>query len=405
MSIWALPASLAWLVSAGQTPPQSPERPLMATTESDYYDLLGVARGASDADIKRAFRALARELHPDVSNAPDAEQRFRDVAEAYEVLADPERRATYDRFGKAGLKRRGFESMFTDFGNLADVFAAFFGDDLVGGGGARQRSQRGGDLQAVVEIELDEAFTGLHVSVPFEVALPCDRCGASGAEPGTSTTTCTTCSGTGVVRSVSQNIFGQFVQQRACPDCAGVGEMLEQPCSQCRGDGRVVARRELEVEIPKGIHDGQQIRARGEGHAGFRSTDRGNALVIVRVRPDPRYVRDGDDLHTAVRLTMTDAALGTTAKVSVPGGDLDLEVRAGTQPGDVRMVKGEGMPSLQGSRRGDLYVRLDVAVPTQLTDEHRRILEDFDDKVGADAYASPDDEDEGFFRRLKSALR
>jgi len=208
-----------------------------------------------------------------------------------------------------------------------------------------------------------------------------------------------------VVRSVSQNIFGQFVQQRACPDCAGVGEMLEQPCSQCRGDGRVVARRELQVEIPKGIHDGQQIRARGEGHAGFRSTDRGNAFVIVRVRPDPRYVRDGDDLHTAVRLTMVEAALGTTAKVSVPGSELDLEVRPGTQPGDVRLVKGQGMPSLRGSRRGDLYVRLDVAVPTQLTDEHRRLLEDFDDEVGADAYASPDDEDEGFFRRLKSALR
>ena len=376
----------------------------MATTESDYYDLLGVARGASDAEIKRAFRTLARELHPDVSSAPDAERRFRDVAEAYEVLSDPERKATYDRFGRAGLKRGGFEPTFSDFGNLADVFAAFFGEDLLGGG-TRQRSQRGGDLQAVVEIELDEAFTGLSVSVPLEVALPCDRCGASGAEPGTSTTTCTTCSGSGVVRSVSQNIFGQFVQQRACPDCAGVGEMLEQPCSQCRGDGRVVARRELQVEIPKGIHDGQQIRARGEGHAGFRSTDRGNAFVVVRVRPDPRYVRDGDDLHTAVRLTMIDAALGTTAKVSVPGSELDLEVRAGTQPGDVRVVKGQGMPSLRGSRRGDLYVRLDVAVPTQLTDEHRGLLEDFDDKVGADAYASPDDEDEGFFRRLKSALR
>ena len=378
----------------------------MATTESDYYDVLGVSRGASDAEIKRAFRALARELHPDVSSAPDAEQRFREVVEAYEVLSDPERRATYDRFGKAGLENGGFEPMFADFGNLADVFAAFFGEDRLGGAGAtRQRSHRGSDLQAVVEIDLEEAFTGLAVSVPLDVALPCDRCGASGAEPGTATSTCPTCSGAGVVRSISQNIFGQFVQRRACPDCGGVGEVLEQPCSQCQGDGRVVARRQLEVDVPEGIHDGQQIRVRGEGHAGFRSAARGNAFVVVRVRPDPQFVRDGDDLHTAVRVTMTDAALGTTAKVSTPAGDIDLDVHAGTQPGEVRAVKGHGMPSLRGSRHGDLYVRLDVAVPTQLTAEQRRVLEDFGTNVGQDAYASQDDEDEGFFRRLKSALR
>jgi molecular chaperone DnaJ len=378
----------------------------VATTESDYYDVLGVSRGASDAEIKRAFRALARELHPDVSTAPDADTRFKEVVEAYEVLSDSERRATYDRFGKAGLEKGGFEPMFADFGNLADVFAAFFGEDRLGGAGAsRQPSQRGGDLQAVVEIDLEEAFTGLSVSVPLDVALPCDRCGANGAEPGTATSMCPTCSGAGVVRSVSQNIFGQFVQQRACPDCRGVGEVLEQPCSECQGDGRVVARRQLEVDVPKGIHDGQQIRVRGEGHAGFRSAARGNAFVVVRVRPDPRFVRDGDDLHTVVRVTMTDAALGTTAKVLGPAGDIDLDVPAGTQPGEVRTVKGHGMPSLRGSRRGDLYVRLDVAVPTQLTAEQRRVLEDFGSNVGQDAYVSPDEEDEGFFRRLKSALR
>jgi molecular chaperone DnaJ len=378
----------------------------MATTESDYYDLLGVSRDANDADIKRAFRALARELHPDVSSAPDADARFKEVVEAYEVLSDAERRATYDRFGKAGLKNRGFEPMYADFGNLADVFAAFFGDDLLGGGGGgRRRSQRGADLQAVVEIDLEDAFTGLSVSVPIDVAAPCDRCSASGAEPDTGTSMCRTCSGAGVVRSVSQNIFGQFVQQRACPDCEGVGEVLEHPCSQCRGDGRVVVERTLDVEVPRGIHDGQQIRVRGEGHAGFRSADRGNAFLVVRVRPDPRFVRDGDDLHTAVRLTMTEAALGTTTKVSTPAGDIDLDVRAGAQPGEVRAIKGQGMPSLRGSRRGDLYVRLDVAVPTHLTDDQRKLLEDVDAKVGPDAYASSDDEDEGFFHRLKSALR
>ena len=377
----------------------------MATTESDYYELLGVSRAASDAEIKRAFRTLARELHPDVSSAPDAGSRFRDVAEAYEVLSDPARRATYDRFGEAGVRRGGFQSSFTDFGSLADVFASFFGEDLLGGGSAqRQRSQRGGDVQTVVEIELEDAFTGTELTVPVEVAVPCARCDARGAEPGTGSRACPTCGGGGVVRSVSQNIFGQFVQQRACPDCDGAGEVLERPCSECRGEGRVLTRTTVELDVPAGIHDGQQIRVRGAGHAGFRSHERGNAFVVVRVRPDPRFVRDGDDLHTALRLTMTDAALGTTAPVASLSGTVELEVAPGTQPGEVRALKGQGMPALRGGRRGSLYVRLDVAVPTALDDAQRRLVEELDKSLGPDAYAGPD-EDEGFFSRLKSALR
>ena len=374
----------------------------MATTESDYYELLGVPRTATEAEIKSAFRTLARELHPDVSTEPDAGARFRDVAEAYEVLSDPERRATYDRYGKAGLRRGGFESAFTDFGNLSDIFAAFFGDDLLGGG--RQRSQRGGDVQAVVEIDLEEAFAGATVTVPLDLAVPCERCAATGAEPGTSTRTCPTCSGSGVVRSVSQNIFGQFVQQRSCPECEGAGEVLEQPCADCRGDGRVVKRTQLEVDVPRGIHDGQQIRVRGEGHAGFRSSERGNAFVVVRVRPDERFVRDGDDLHTAVRLTMTEAALGTTTTVTSLSGEVPLEVPPGTQPGEVRVLRAQGMPALRGSGRGSLYVRLDVAVPTALDEEQRALVEQLDEKLDDDAYR-PRDEDGGFFSRLKSALR
>jgi molecular chaperone DnaJ len=374
----------------------------MATAERDYYELLGVPRGASDADIKRAFRALARDLHPDVSNEPDADVRFREVAEAYEVLSDPERRGIYDRYGQAGLKRGGFEPVFSDFGSLSDIFAAFFGEDAMGGG--RQRSQRGGDLQAVVEIDLAEAFTGATVTVPLQVALPCERCGARGAEPGTGTRTCSTCSGNGVVRTVSQNIFGQFVQQRACPECDGAGEVLEEPCRDCRGDGRVVTHHQIEVDVPKGIHDGQQIRVRGEGHAGFRSAERGHAFVVVRVRPDERFLREGDDLHTALRLTMTEAALGTTATVATLGEDVELEVPAGTQPGEVRVLRGRGMPALRGSGRGSLYVRLDVAVPTTLGDEERQLLEQLDERLDDDAYA-PRDDDQGFFGRLKSALR
>jgi molecular chaperone DnaJ len=376
----------------------------MATTERDYYEVLGVARTASDADIKRAFRTLAREVHPDVSDAPDAEQRFKEIVEAYEVLSDRERRATYDRFGRAGLRRGGFEPFF-DFGSLSDVFAAFFGEDLLGSAGvSRQRSRRGADVQAIAEIGLEEAFSGVSLSVPLEVALPCERCDATGAEPGTSVRQCGTCGGAGVVRAVSSNVFGQFVQQRTCPECAGLGEVLEQPCEICHGEGRRLGESSLDVDVPRGIHDGQQIRVRGAGHAGFRATERGNAFVVVRVRPDPRFVRDGDDLHTAVRLPMTDAALGTTVRAPAIPDDVEVEVPAGTQPGAVLVVEGRGMPALRGSRRGNLYVALDVAVPTRLTDEQRQALEGLGRELGPDAYA-PRDEHEGLLGRLKNALR
>jgi molecular chaperone DnaJ len=374
----------------------------VATTERDYYEVLGVQRGASGAQIKRAFRALARELHPDVSATPDTEQRFREVAEAYEVLSDPERRATYDRLGHAGLRRGGFEPTFAHFGNLSDVFAAFFGEDFLGGAGTGPMSGRTHDLQAVVEIDLEDAYAGITVSVPLEVALPCERCGATGAEPGTGSRDCSTCGGLGVVRRVSRNVFGQFVQQRSCPECRGAGSVVESPCKECRGEARVLVQRSIDVEIPAGIHDGQRIRIAGEGHTG-QSGQRGSVFVVVRVRNDPRFVRDGDDVHTALKLTMTDAALGTTATVSTLAGEVELEIPPGTQPGVVRVLPGQGMPSLHGSRSGDLYVRLDVAVPTRMDDEQRALLEDFDRRSTPSTYASGDDD--GFFGRLKSALR
>jgi molecular chaperone DnaJ len=377
----------------------------MATSERDYYDVLGVKRGASEIQIKKAFRALARELHPDVSTSPDAEHHFREIAEAYEVLTDPERRATYDRLGHAGLRRGGFEPSMAHFGDLSDVFAAFFGEDLFGGARGNRPSSRGPDLQTVVEIDLDEAFTGITATVPVEVAVACERCDARGSEPGTGSRECSTCGGAGAVRRVSQNVFGQFVHQQTCPECSGIGRVLETPCRDCVGEGRLVVQRSLDVDVPAGIHDGQRIRIRGEGHAGFQRGESGNAFVVVRVRPDPRFVRDGDDLHTAIGLTMTDAALGTTARVDGLGGELQLEVAPGTQPGVVRVLPGQGMPSLHGSRRGDLYVRLDVAMPTHLTEEQRQLLEDFGRQAGPETYEPRDDEDEGFFRRLKSALR
>lgn len=378
----------------------------MATTQRDYYEVLGISRDARESEIKRAFRALARELHPDVSDAPEADQRFREVAEAYEVLSDPERRATYDRFGHAGLRRGGFQPTFADFGSIADVFAAFLGEDLFGAAGRRDRQPaRGGDLQALVEIDLEDAFTGTRVAVSVDVAEACERCDGAGSEPHTGSVKCTTCGGSGMLRRISRNVFGEFVSQRTCPQCAGEGRVFEAPCTACGGEGRIVSKRQLDVDIPAGIHDGQHIRLRGAGHAAIRGGDRGDAYVAVRVRLDPRFVRDGNDLHTSVRLTMTDAALGKVVRVPGLGRDLDLRVRPGVQPGEVRVVEGEGMPSLNGSQRGDLYVRLDVAVPARLTDEQRQLLEEFDRRTDDDAYLPVADDDEGFFQRLKSALR
>ncbi len=371
----------------------------MATAERDYYELLGVERGAGDTEIKRAFRKLARELHPDVSDAPDAADRFKEIAEAYEVLSNPETRGLYDRYGHAGLQRGGFSPGHVDLGNLSDIFSAFFGEGLFGG--RQTRAARGGDVAAQVDIELADAYTGVTRSVPLRVAVECSRCSGNGAEPGTSPTTCPTCAGAGVVQQVSQSVFGQFVRQSACRQCGGAGRIVETPCEQCDGDGRVVENHTLDVEIPAGIHDGQQIRAQGEGHAGSAGSGRGDAYVQVHVLPHERLVRDGDDLVTAAQVTMTDAALGVTVFVPTPEGDLELELPAGTQPGEVRVVRGGGMPRLQSSRRGDLRVHVEVGVPRKLDPQQRALLAELGEKLGDDAYRR----DDGFFERLKSAFR
>ena len=369
----------------------------MATTERDYYDVLGVARSADESEIKRAFRRLAREVHPDVSDAPDAKERFAELAEAYEVLSKPETRELYDRYGHAGLRRGGYSANHFDFGSLADVFSAFFGDDLIGG----VRSRRGGDVIAHVEIGLREAATGVTRSVPFTVAAPCARCGGDGAEPGTNVSRCPTCGGAGRVSQVSRTVFGEFVRSHACPSCGGAGRVVETPCTECRGDGRVMQDRPLDVDIPAGIHDGQRIRISGEGHAGPAGASPGDAYVDVTVLADPDFVRQGDDVFSTVALTITQAALGTAVTVPTLDGETELRFDAGTQPGEVRVLRGKGMPVLNGFGRGDQRVLVNVIVPRRLSDEQRALLEQFDASADHETY----DEDEGFFHKLKRALR
>jgi len=371
----------------------------MATAERDYYELLGVERGATDAEIKKAFRKLARELHPDVSQEPDAQERFKAVAEAYEVLSDAERRQLYDRYGHAGLRRGGYAPTDFDLSNLGDIFSAFFGDDLFGRG--RGGRARGGDVGASVRIPLAEAFTGVTRSVQIELAVACDRCGGDGAEPGTGRVTCATCNGQGQLQQVSRSVFGEFVRTQACPACRGAGQVVETPCTGCDGDGRTIGPKELEVEIPAGIHDGQRIRIRGAGHAGASGGAPGDAYLEVRVARDARLERDGDDIVTAADLTIVEAARGTTVRVPTLEGEVELEFAPGTQPGEVRVLRGKGMPSLQRSGRGDQRVLVNVTVPRRLTPEQRELLDRFEQLSDEDTYKR----DESFFEKLRNAIR
>jgi molecular chaperone DnaJ len=371
----------------------------MATTERDLYELLGVGRNADESEIKRAFRRKARELHPDVSDAPDAEARFKECVEAYEVLSKPETRDLYDRFGHAGLRSGGFRPSSFDFGNLTDLFSAFFGDDLFGASG-RGRG-RGEDIAAEIELELVEAAQGITREVLFEVAATCTTCGGNGAKPGTSPVECPTCRGIGRLQQVSRSIFGEFVRTQACTRCSGTGQVVAEACPGCNGMGRALQERRLGVEVPPGIHDGQRIRISGEGHSGQLGGRAGDLYVLVHLKPDPRFVREGNDIFSTVDLTMTQAALGAAVTISTLEGDRDLTFDPGTQPGEVVVLRKLGMPVLQGSGRGDHRVLVNVAIPRRLSDEQRRVLEQFEQGADEHTYES----DEGFFEKLKSAFR
>jgi molecular chaperone DnaJ len=373
----------------------------MATTDRDYYELLGVSRDASEGEIKRAFRRLARELHPDVSEADDADERFREVVEAYEVLSKTETRELYDRYGHAGLRSGGFDPGHVDFGSLADLFSAFFGDDVLLGGRGRGGRARGPDLAAVVEIDLVDAAHGVTREVPYEVAVTCGRCGGDGAEPGSEISACPTCGGAGRLQQVTRSVFGEFVRTQTCPTCSGSGRRIETACSECNGAGRVVEERTLTVEIPPGIHHGQAIRLSGEGHAGQLGGRAGDVLVEVRIRPDERFVREGDDVYTTVDLTFIQAALGATVSIPTLDGEEDLELEPGTQPGEIVVLRGRGMPVLQKHGRGDQRILVNVLVPRRLNDEQRRLLREFDEHADERTYGKS----EGLFDKLKSAFR
>jgi molecular chaperone DnaJ len=372
----------------------------------DPYEVLGIGRDADEQQIKKAFRALAMELHPDVNaHDPQAEEKFKEAAEANEILSDPERRATYDRYGHEGLRSGGYAPNFDAFGSISDLFETFFGG---GGGGAfggraggRGGSSPGGDLAVAVEIDLLQAAQGAKVQVQYEAVERCEHCHGNGAEPGTPIETCERCGGHGQLQAVTRTPFGQMARTVLCDVCHGDGRVPKQPCRECRGRGRKAARRELDVDVPAGIADGQRIRLSERGHAGEARAPAGDLYVLVRVREDERFVREGDDLIAALDVAAPLAALGATLQTPTLDGMAQVEVPPGTQPGEVLTLRGEGMPGLHRGRRGDLRVVVNVVIPRRLNEEQRELLERLNGTLTEENLGA----EESMFAKLRRTLR
>jgi molecular chaperone DnaJ len=372
-----------------------------ASTPRDPYEVLEVAREATEQEVKKSFRRLARELHPDVNaHDPQAEEKFKEAAEAYEILSDPQRRATYDRYGHEGLRSGGYAPNFDGFGSIGDLFDAFFGGSSPFGGRAGGPAA-GGDVAVAVEIDLVQAAQGATVEVAFDAVERCEHCRGNGAEPGTPIETCERCGGAGQLQAVTRTPFGQMVRTVVCDVCHGDGRVPREPCRECRGRGRRAAERKLTVDVPAGIADGQRMRLEAKGHVGEAGAPPGDLYVLVKVQADERFVREGDDLITALDVSAPLAAVGATLQVPTLDGPVSIEIPPGTQPGEVLSVRGQGMPSLRRNRRGDLRVVVNVVVPRRLSAEQRELFERLHDTLTEENLRT----DDSVFAKLRRALR
>ncbi len=371
----------------------------------DYYEVLGVSRNASEDELKKAFRNLARKHHPDVNDSPDAEEKFKEINEAYSVLSDPDKRAAYDRFGHQGVKGHnggaGFETV--DFTDFADIFGDMFG---FGGFGGRSRTasrnapRRGADLQYQVAISFKEAVFGTEKEIEVTKDETCPTCGGDGAKPGSSPKTCPKCQGRGEIRQTRQTLLGSMVQVTTCPVCGGRGKVVEEHCPTCGGRGKVRKTRRKKVTIPAGVDDGTRIRLAGEGQPGENNGPPGDLYLLIRVRPHKYFRRRDNDILLDLNVNIAQATLGAEVKVPTVDGDVMLKIPPGTQPGKIIRMRGKGVPYLRGNSRGDQLVIVNVTIPTRLDHEERQLFEKMAEKMDSEVLP----QERGFFDRLKSVL-
>jgi molecular chaperone DnaJ len=375
----------------------------MTTKKRDYYEIMGLSRDASEEEVKRAFRKLALEYHPDRNKSDSAADKFKEINEAYQVLIDAKKRAAYDRFGHAGVTQnggRGFEG-FENFGGFGDIFDAFFGGP---GGRTRTTTQRGADLQSNMTIAFEDAVFGTERQLEIRRTETCELCKGSKSEPGSDPTLCTTCGGAGQVRRSHQSIFGQFTQVTTCGTCRGEGKVITQPCSGCRGSGREFRNLKLVVSIPAGIESGTEMRLTGEGETSSSGGPPGDLYVSIRVKAHRLFQREGHDIIHLQRINVAQAALGASITVPTLEGEAQVVVPAGAQIGDVVRLKGHGVPHLGDSgRRGDQLVTIAVETPRSLTEEQRLLLEELDKSFGDSEVRGPED-DTSWFNRIKDTL-
>jgi molecular chaperone DnaJ len=372
----------------------------------DFYEVLGVNRNASADEIKRAYRTLARKHHPDVAeNKAEAEHRFKEINEAYEVLSDPQKRAQYDRFGSVG---NGAGAGFGDFGGFGqgfggsgfgDIFDIFFGDRMGQAQTRRAGPSRGSDLRYDLEITLEDAFSGTTREIQFSHLAQCETCHGTGAAPGTLVVPCDRCAGTGAMRMVRQTPLGQFVTQTTCTKCGGEGQVVQQPCQACAGRGRREIERRLTVKVPAGVDDGSRIRINGNGEAGLHGGPSGDLYVYLSIAPHPLFKRDGLDTYVDMPVSFPQAALGGQITVPSLEGELSLSVQPGTQSGTTFRMRGHGMPSVRGNSRGDHVVTVHVVVPTKINKRQRELLEEYS-RIGGDRV-----EERSFFDKFKDAFK
>ncbi|MDT3700874.1 MAG: molecular chaperone DnaJ [Thermincola sp.] len=374
-------------------------------SKKDYYEVLGVKKEASEAEIKKAFRKLARQYHPDVNQGDaNAEAKFKEVNEAYEVLSDQEKRAQYDQFGHAAFDQSaggagyggfgGFNG--ADFGGFGDIFEAFFG----GGGQRRRGPAKGADLRYNMDITFEEAAFGLEKDINVPRTEKCEKCHGSGAAPGTEAKTCSKCNGTGQIQFTQSTAFGRFVQSRACDQCGGDGRIIETPCNECSGSGHVRRTRKIHVKIPGGVDTGSRLRVTGEGEPGERGGPYGDLYVYIQVKPHQLYKREGNDVITEVKVSFPQAALGDEIEVQTLEGKIKLKVPEGTQSDTFFRLRGKGIPDVHGYGRGDHHVKVIVVTPTKLSDEQKKLLLDLANTMGE----NPAGVEKGFFGKVKDAF-